>query len=221
MGVKSLDVSNRLFWLGRYSERVYTTLQLFAKRYDQMLDQGDTYGEFCQSLDIPNIYPTAQNFLRRYPFDESDPNSIASNLRRAYDNGIELRQEIGTEELSYIQLAVYEMSRARNSQAPMLEFQKIVDNILAFWGIIDDQVEDENTRNIIKVGKRVERIDLYARLHMPAPALRREVRRLLGRIDRCTVCYHLDRRNQLLQLVEAESLDYRAIVDCVEHLTEV
>lgn len=192
MGVKSLDVTNRLFWLGRYSERVYTTLQLFAKRYDQMLDQGDTYGEFCQSLDIPNIYPTAQNFLRRYPFDESDPNSIASNLRRA-----------------------------RNSQAPMLEFQKIVDNILAFWGIIDDQVEDENTRNIIKVGKRVERIDLYARLHMPAPALRREVRRLLGRIDRCTVCYHLDRRNQLLQLVEAESLDYWAIVDCVEHLTEV
>ena len=103
----------------------------------------------------------------------------------------------------------------------MLEFQKIVDNILAFWGIIDDQVEDENTRNIIKVGKRVERIDLYSRLHMPASALRREVRRLLGRIDRCTICYHLDQRNRLLQLVEAENLDYRAIVDCVEHLTEV
>lgn len=221
MGVKSIEVTNRLFWLGRYSERVYTTLQLFAKRYDQMLDQEDTYGEFCQSLEIPNIYPTAQNFLRRYPFDESDPNSIASNLLRAYDNGIELRQEIGTEELSYIQLAVYGMNKARNSPAPMLEFQNIADNILAFWGIIDDQVEDENTRNIIKVGKRVERIDLYARLRVPRADMVREIRRLLGRIDRCTVCYHANRRSELARLAEAERLDYAAIIDCIEHLTEV
>lgn len=221
MGVKSIEVTNRLFWLGRYSERVYTTLQLFAKRYDQMLDQEDTYGEFCQSLEIPNIYPTAQNFLRRYPFDESDPNSIASNLLRAYDNGIELRQEIGTEELSYIQLAVYGMNKARNSPSPMLEFQNIADNILAFWGIIDDQVEDENTRNIIKVGKRVERIDLYARLRVPRADMVREIRRLLGRIDRCTVCYHANRRSELTRLAEAERLDYAAIIDCIEHLTEV
>ena len=221
MGVKSLDVTNRLFWLGRYSERVYTTLQLFAKRYDQMLDQGDTYGEFCQSLDIPNIYPTAQNFLRRYPFDESDPNSIASNLRRAYDNGIELRQEIGTEELSYIQLAVYEMSRARNSQAPMLEFQKIVDNILAFWGIIDDQVEDENTRNIIKVGKRVERIDLYGRLHVDRESMTREVHRLNGRIRRCEIHFREDVLTALNALILEEPMNYREIVTQIERILEV
>lgn len=221
MGVKSIEVTDRLYWLGRYSERVYTTLQLFAKRYDQMLDHEDRYGEFCQSLDIPNIYPTAQNFLRRYPFDESDPNSIASNLRRAYDNVIELRQEIGTEELSYIQLAVYEMNQARLSQAPMLEFQKIVDNILAFWGIVDDQVEDENTRNIIKVGKRVERIDLYARLKAPVPDMLREVRRLQGRIDRCTIRYNRVRLDRLGQLVQAPELDYGAIVFEIEHLLEV
>lgn len=73
MGIKSIEVTDRLYWLGRYSERVYTSLRLFAKSYDDMLDKGDTYGELCRSLEIPNIYPTAQNFLRRYPFDESDP----------------------------------------------------------------------------------------------------------------------------------------------------
>lgn len=221
MGVKSVEVMDRLYWLGRYSERVYTTVQLFEKRFDQMLDQVDSYGEFCASLDIPNIYPTAQNFLHRYPFDERDPNSIASNLHRAYDNGIELRQEIGSEELSYIQLAVYCMNRARYSPAPMIEFQKIADNILAFWGMIDDQVEDENTRNIIKVGKRVERIDLYGRLKMPRMDMVREVRRLQGRIDRTTLRYHRDRLNRLGQLVEAPELDYQAIVFEIEHLIEV
>ncbi|MCC8129675.1 MAG: alpha-E domain-containing protein [Clostridiales bacterium] len=221
MGIKSIEVTDRLYWLGRYSERVYTSLRLFAKSYDDMLDKGDTYGELCRSLEIPNIYPTAQNFLRRYPFDESDPNSIASNLRRAYDNAVELRQEIGTEELSYIQLAVYEMNRARLSDAPMLEFQKIADNILAFWGIIDDQVEDENTRNIIKVGKRVERIDLFGRLHASQVDLHREVRRLQGRIDRCTIRYDRACLAELGRLVEAEPLDYSGIVQTVERLTAV
>ena len=42
----------------------------------------------------------------------------------------------------------------------MLHFQKITDAILAFWGCVDDQIDDENTRNIIKIGKRVERLDL-------------------------------------------------------------
>ncbi|MCD7803222.1 MAG: alpha-E domain-containing protein [Clostridiales bacterium] len=57
MGIKSIEVTDRLYWLGRYSERVYTSLRLFAKSYDDMLDKGDTYGELCRSLEIPNIYP--------------------------------------------------------------------------------------------------------------------------------------------------------------------
>ena len=42
--------------------------------------------------------------------------------------------------------------------------QKVIDNLLAFYGIVDDQIDSENIRNIIKSGKRIERIDIYARL---------------------------------------------------------
>ncbi|MCD8047783.1 MAG: alpha-E domain-containing protein [Clostridiales bacterium] len=214
MGIKSIEVTDRLYWLGRYSERVYTSLRLFAKSYDDMLDKGDTYGELCRSLEIPNIYPTAQNFLRRYPFDESDPNSIASNLRRAYDNAVELRQEIGTEELSYIQLAVYEMNRARLSDAPMLEFQK------TSWPSGASSTTRWRTRTP-GTSKRVERIDLFGRLHASQVNLHREVRRLQGRIDRCTIRYDRACLAELGRLVEAEPLDYSAIVQTVERLTAV
>ena len=39
-----------------------------------------------------------------------------SNLKRAYDNAVVLREEIGTEALSYIQLAIYAMQKAAKSQ---------------------------------------------------------------------------------------------------------
>lgn len=80
----------------------------------------------------------SENFIQRYCFDADDMNSIYSNLMRAYDNGITLHESIGSETLSYIQLAVYELNKARVSQSPLIELQKVMDNILVFWGIADD-----------------------------------------------------------------------------------
>ena len=34
----TLSKQNRLFWLGRYSERVYTTLQFLLGQYDRYID---------------------------------------------------------------------------------------------------------------------------------------------------------------------------------------
>ena len=119
MGVKSVENIDRLYWLGRYSERVYTTLKLYGQRFDSMLEEGEEgYDEFCRSLDIPNVYTSAENFRQQYPFGKEDPNSIYSNLIRAYDNAIELREEIGSETLAYIQLAVYELKK-RPSAKPL------------------------------------------------------------------------------------------------------
>ncbi len=219
MGVISIEQTDRLFWLGRYTERVYTTIRLFAARVDQMLDgEPGGYAQFCRELDIPNIYVSDEDFQKRYAFDPEDENSILSNLNRAYDNAIVLRESIGSETLSYIQLSIYEMNKAAKSAAPLLELQKVQDNILAFWGIADDMIEGENVRNIIKVGKRVERIDLYARLRQPRKDMVREIQRLAGRIDRCSVKYDRERLNRLRKLVKERELDYFGIVRDIEEM---
>lgn len=195
MGIISVENTDRLYWLGRYSERVYTTIKLFADSYDDMIDYYfDSYAEFCRRLDIPNIYDSRETFIARYCFDPDDPDSIHANLIRAYDNCVVLREAIGSETVSYIQLAMYDMNRARASQAPLVELQKVTDNILAFWGIADDSIDSENVRNLIKVGKRVERLDLYARLRMPVPEMQREFHRLAGRIGRTCLKYNEARR---------------------------
>ena len=43
MGTISLEHSSRLYWLGRYTERAFTTLDALQALYDKMLDQGTGY----------------------------------------------------------------------------------------------------------------------------------------------------------------------------------
>ena len=56
MGVISVEQTDRLYWLGRYAERVYTTMKLYFRTYDTMIDAGEDYDRFCRALEIPNIY---------------------------------------------------------------------------------------------------------------------------------------------------------------------
>ena len=222
MGIISLVNTDRLYWLGRYAERVYTSTRLYFVTYDSMIDNlGKDYKDYCESLEIPNIYKDEQDFITRYSFDEEDPNSIMSNLNRAYGNAIMLREEIGSECLAYIQLAMYEMDKAKKSDAPLLYFQRVQDDIMAFCGICDDLIASENVRNILKVGKRVERIDLFARTHETRQNLLREVRRLDARIKRTNLKYNEGVILNLYKLLEEETLDYNAMVEQIEKILEV
>ena len=219
MGIISIEHTDRLFWLGRYSERVYTTLKIFADQYDSMLDlKEEEYKEFCIRQDIPDIYRSAEDFAERYCFDEDDPNSIISNLFRAYDNAVVMREEIGSMTLSYIQMAVYAMNKAKQSDAPIFELQHVRDNIVAFWGIVDDSIDDEHVRSMIKLGKRVERLDLYARMHMDKTELLREAGKLNRRIDRTGLTYSRKCLAHINYLVQEDEIDYKELVREVEEL---
>lgn len=89
MGIISVEQVDRLLWLGRYSERVYTTLRLYYTSYDKMIDNiANSYQDFCKMIDIPDIYGSKEVFKEKYPFDEENPDSIMSNLIRAYNTDI-------------------------------------------------------------------------------------------------------------------------------------
>ena len=221
MAILSAEHTDQLYWLGRYSERVYTTLREYAKRFDSMIELKDEdYSEFCRAQDIPNIYTSKEDFIRRYCFDDGDPNSIYSNLIRAYDNAIVLREEIGSETLAYIQLAVYAMNKAKISEAPLIQLQRVVDNIVAFWGMADDAIDNEAVRSMIKLGKRIERIDLYARMNMSPEELRREMKRLNLRINRTGLSYSTKKLAHLNYLVEMDDIPGNMVVEEIETLID-
>ena len=217
MGIISVEQADHLYWLGRYTERVYTTLKIFGKRFDALIDGVEnSYEEFCKSIDIPIIYADKSDFVKNYPFDNANPDSIISNLIRAHDNAITLRESIGSETLAYIQLAIYEMNKAEKSKSPMIELQKVNDNLLAFYGTVDDQIDSENVRNIIKAGRRIERIDLYARLGLERKEIVRQIHRLIPRLERSGLEYDTEKLSEIGKLVEEDNIDYYKIVSDVE-----
>ena len=204
MTVLSLENSDRLLWLGRYSERVYTGLR-----------------DFCEKIDIMNdetSYESKKEFVKNFCFDEKNPSSIRSSLLRAYDNAIVLRDEIGSETFSYVQLAVYEMNNAEKSKTPMLNFQKVIDNIAAFWGMADDKIEDEHVRGIIKLGKRIGRVDLYARMNADEKDIKREICRLTYRITKTGLRYNAENLEKLKTIANENKINNSEILRAVENL---
>ena len=179
MGIITVDKCDHLFWLGRYTERVHTTLKYFFKSTDMMIDSDPGfYDEFCRKIGIANVYGTKENFMRAYPFDENDPNSIISNLNKAYDNAIVMRDYIGTETMAYIQLAIDDIHNAERGNAEIPDLMLSIDHILAFWGCVNDIIDNEQIRNIIKLGKGIERLDLYLSLGLPEIDIKKEYKRM-------------------------------------------
>ena len=72
--VKNLIISaskaNQLYWLGRYQERVYMTLHLLRKCYDQMIDGNpESYHPLRDMLDPMHNYPNNEEFALGMVYD--------------------------------------------------------------------------------------------------------------------------------------------------------
>lgn len=184
MGVITrINISN-LFWLGRYVERVFTTLNSFFKYADRFIEGGqEAYEKYLVDINVPNIYSDATDFFNRYVFDLSNPDSIISNLDRALGNGIVLREEIKTPSLSYLQMAMDKFRACEGTTKIRYDMLPVRDAIYAFWGSVDNNMTDKEGRRIIYLGKLVERVDMYLRLGYPAEETSAELNNLLKRID--------------------------------------
>lgn len=167
--------ANRLYWLGRYTERVYISLHLLRCYYDKMIDgEPKEYEEYYQKLDTSNPYPDMESFRMGYMYDDKNPCSLVSGLMAANDNAIVLREEIMSETLSYVELSLaYIRKSAEKKDGNITDLQPITDYLLAFWGSVDERVFDERVRNFLRIGKLVENMDMHIRFDYPFIAYRK------------------------------------------------
>lgn len=185
MGTITAVNVNNLFWLGRYTERVFSTLNAFFRYADKMLDSSKaTYKKYLEYISVPDIYTGAEDFFDRYVFDGSVPDSIRSNLEYALGNGIVLREEIKTPSLSYLQMALDRLDGCRGTDKLRYDMLPVRDAIYAFWGSVDNNMTNIEARRIIHVGKSVERVDMYMRLRYPREDISAELDNLLKHISR-------------------------------------
>ena len=184
MGTISLEHSNRLYWLGRYTERFFTTLKALGDLYDKMLDTQHGYTDYLGCFGLADTYADNAAFLRSFLFDNANSNSAVYSLERAYDNGIVLREEISTTSLSFLQMAKDTLEKAQNSTNIRLSLLPLEDILYAFWGCINEHIYDDEIRNIIYIGKTLERLDLYIRMKYPFSIVEKEFIRLMKNLNR-------------------------------------
>ena len=142
-----------------------------------------------------------------------------SNLMRAYDNAVILREFLGTETLSYIQLAVYAMQKAKLGRETLVDLMRVADYILAFWGSIDDELDDETARNIVKAGKRLERLDRYICLGTKhCEDLIRQYHRLVPRLEISGLYYNQSVLDTLEPMLHDPNMNYKTAIALLEKL---
>lgn len=158
--------ANSLYWLGRYTERVYLELHLLRLCFDKMID-GDPaeYGKYLSAIGGTSQYPDQAAVINGLVHDLTNPVSVISSVERCNDNAVLLRDEIMSPTLSYIQmpLELLRQKSAHGIEPNIDELQTLTDWMLAFWGSIEERVFDERVRNILKIGKLIEHIDMNIR----------------------------------------------------------
>lgn len=161
----SLTKANRLFWLGRYVERTFLSINAVKKYIDATIDKdGEAFREYCANISIPDNYKDSRDFKRSYLYDKDNPYSIYNMLVNAFDNGIELRNDITSESLSYVHLGLDVIKKCATANAKIGELQPVADYMLSFWGSIDETVVEIRTMSLLRLGRRLESLDLNIRL---------------------------------------------------------
>lgn len=209
MGTISLEHSDRLYWLGRYTERAFITLKSLDKLYDKMIDDSHGYTEYLGYFGLSDTYENSREFLRSFLYDEDNTHSAAYSLERAYDNGIVLREEISTASLSFLQMAKDKLLRSKSSTNTRLSLLPLEDILYGFWGSVNEHIYDDEIRNIIYIGKTIERLDLYIRMKYPFATVEKEFVRLcknLNRVPKATPYrYNTKYLSQLVEILGSQS----------------
>lgn len=173
--------ADNLYWLGRYTERAFTTLNQFFPFYDRVMDTDVAFRPFAHALDLPEDFEDFDGFVNSFLYDGSNPDSVRSAVTSAFNNAVILRPELSSRLLQYVELAMTNITDAAKYAADAEDIYKqrdITDDMLAFWGGIENSPVDPTLKAFIFIGKYLERIDLYTRFGLTMEEMEAPLKKL-------------------------------------------
>ncbi|MFT8639520.1 MAG: circularly permuted type 2 ATP-grasp protein [Bifidobacterium sp.] len=174
--------ADNLYWLGRYTERVFTTIGQFFPFYDLVMDtQVEAFKPFAHALDLPEDFDDFDAFIHSFLYDEHNPNSVRCAMQSAFNNAVVLRPELGSNLVQYVEMAVNTITDAAHSGLKsdnIYRQRDIGDHMLSLWGGVENSALDPVLKSFLFIGKYLERIDLYTRFGLPEASLEAPLKKL-------------------------------------------
>ena len=202
MSTLSPAKANRLFWLGRYAERIFAQLHFLRHYYDLCLDEGreDALLEYCRRLNLSACSSDRDAFIIDHLYGESS-SSLRSCLDSLNDNSLVLREELTTATLGYANLCIATLNRCHASMTTNItKLQPISDYILAFWGSVLQHVATLSSVDMLFMGRHVEYLDMYTRFGYPVSRLRLDWGHLERRMNRMDYVVDSSSRKKLEEM---------------------
>lgn len=171
-------VAERVYWLGRYMERLENTARLINVNTNLLLDlpRGSNLG-WTTLLDITGSHKEFSdkqvkseeiNIIRFLISDLSNPVSIMTSLNKARENGRTTREIMPTEAWELINhLYFYVMENASKSVARSNRqhlLRNIIQHAQQFTGALSGTMSHTSAYDFIRLGRNLERADMTTRI---------------------------------------------------------
>lgn len=171
-------VGERTYWLGRYLERIEGTARMINVNAALLLDlprsarlgwetliditgSGEQFRERFQKADERNV-------IRFLLSDESSPASIGSALHMARENARTTREILPSEvweQINELHLFVHESVAGAVARVRRQDFlQHVIRRCQQIRGLLDGGLAYSATRDLIDLGRNLERADITSRI---------------------------------------------------------
>jgi len=159
------NVATSLYWLGRYLERIESTLYEIKKAYDKVIDVDKDAGvKVYKKFDIDLQYTDAIDFLDKAIKGEHSAN-LLNVLKNARENAIISREyidELAFGEIIELNEIAQRISRS-NGRIDCKDMDYAMSLISEIWGAQTKRNHRKVSDYFLKLGKLVEEIDFRLR----------------------------------------------------------
>ena len=159
------NIATNLYWFGRHLERVEATLIDVLKLFDVVIDTDKEAGQrYYARLGVDLSYENASQFLDNAIFGDH-PANLADTMRNARENAIICRSQIDADAFGET-IKLYQIFDHASRSAIYVDY-RFVDDALSLineiWGILSRGLLRRKSDHLIRLGRLVEKVDMYLR----------------------------------------------------------